>query len=144
MSITARDITNAYQKNVDRVEQAKAELDKAQEKFNRIYTDSNKEGKEVQMKFSNELFDYITSRVNVRDRGTYVGSGGLTEIFLDEGNNMEKISFHNRQWVSNVDGEFTFMIRDYNMNTVEGEIDPDMTPEEAGEFILSEYEKSFK
>ena len=142
MSLTASQITQSYEKNVERVRKAKEELQKAQDKFNEIYTDANREGSKLTKLFSQELFEYIKSRVNFRELYSGVGSSGLTEIFLND-DGMEKISFHNRQWVSNIDGGFTYMIRDENLRSVTGEIDPDMTPEQVGEFILSEYRNNF-
>jgi len=139
MSLTASQITQAYQKNVERARLAKEEFDRAQERFNEIYTDCNREGHEVTKEFSQQLFNYIKERINFRERYSSVGRS-LTEIFTnDEG--MEKISFHNRQWVSNMDGGFTFMIRNEKLKSIEGEIPQDMTVEEVGEFLLKQYQE---
>lgn len=135
--IKIKDITDAYEEKEKELEKAKNDLKKAQENFNEIYTNASKEGDNLIKQYKNELLDKLKNKLNVYRVFDY---NSLVELLVDNSNG--KISFHNRKYLDNLNGKYTFMIRnEETLDAYEGKLKEDFTPKEAAEYIFEQIKK---
>lgn len=138
---TVNDIKTYFESKQPEYEKASQKLENAKDEFNKTYRELSKGAEPLINEFTKTLFEYLVNRLNVRKRGTS-HSNTLTEIFLND-NGIEKISFHNKFYLSAYQPEFTYMIRDENLKADTGKLPMNKSPEEVGEWLIERY-KSFK
>lgn len=138
---SVNDIKRSYEIKQSAYKHALQTLNEAKREFNKTYHELSEEGQTVAENFTKSLYNYLVKNLDVSERRSSY-SPTLCEVYLND-SGYEKISFHNKFYLSALNPEFTYMIRDNNLKAEEGKLPMDMEPEKVGEFLITQL-KNFK